>query len=191
MKRVFIIHGWAGSPEGGWLNWLKIELEKRGFEVTAPQMPNAETPKIEEWVPFLSGLVGEPQAEDFFVGHSIGCQTIIRYLESIAPKKVGGAVFIAGWFTLKGLEGADEEKVASPWLIVPINFEKVKTTTRKFLAVLSDNDPYVPLGDAEIFRGKLGAEVIVQEKKGHFTGEGDTAELPVVLEKILKMAVEK
>jgi len=57
MKCVFMAHGWAGSPEGGWLEWLKIELEKRGFEVTASQMPNVETPKIGEWVPFLSGLV--------------------------------------------------------------------------------------------------------------------------------------
>ncbi len=104
---------------------------------------------------------------------------------------MGGAVFVAGWFTLKGLEGAGEEKVASPWLTVPINFEKVKTTTGKFLAVLSDNDPYVPLSDAEIFKEKLGAEVIVQEKKGHFTGDDGIFEMPIAIEKLLEIADKK
>jgi len=32
-KRVFLIHGWEGSPEEGWRPWLKKELEKRGFKV--------------------------------------------------------------------------------------------------------------------------------------------------------------
>jgi len=30
MKRVFIIHGWGGNPEEGWLPWLKKELEAKG-----------------------------------------------------------------------------------------------------------------------------------------------------------------
>jgi predicted alpha/beta hydrolase family esterase len=184
-KRVFLIHGWAGSPKGGWFDWLKIELEKKGFTVIAPQMPNAETPKIGEWVPFLSEVIKEPQEGDFFVGHSIGCQTIIRYLESISPKKVGGAVFVAGWFNLKGLEGPDEEKLASPWVVLPIDFEKVKATTNKFLALLSDNDPYVPLGDETIFEKKMGAKVIIEHNRGHFSGEDGSFEIPEVLKFIL------
>jgi uncharacterized protein len=184
-KRVFIIHGWAGTPEGGWLGWLKVELSQKGYEVIAPQMPNAETPKIDEWIPFLSELVGEPQKGDFFVGHSIGCQTIIRYLESIAPKKIAGAAYVAGWFTLKGLEGPDEEKLASPWVTLSIDFEKVKSTGGKFLAILSDNDPYVPLSDKEIFEKKMGAKIIVAHNKGHFAGEDGSAEIPEVLEFIL------
>jgi hypothetical protein len=31
MKRVFIIHGWAGGPMGGWIPWLKCELEAAEF----------------------------------------------------------------------------------------------------------------------------------------------------------------
>ncbi|MBW3018843.1 alpha/beta hydrolase, partial [Candidatus Woesearchaeota archaeon] len=58
MKRVFVIHGWDEHPEDGWLPWLKTRLEQKGFEVHIPQMPNTETPKIEEWVPFLAELVG-------------------------------------------------------------------------------------------------------------------------------------
>ena len=29
----------------------------------------------------------------YFVGHSIGCQAIMRYLESVDVKKIGGVLF--------------------------------------------------------------------------------------------------
>jgi len=31
VKRIFIIHGWGGSPDEPLLRWLKSELEKNGF----------------------------------------------------------------------------------------------------------------------------------------------------------------
>lgn len=71
MKRVFIVHGWAGFPEEGFFPWLKSELIKRGFSVFVPVMPNALAPKIEEWIPFLSEQVGKPDSETYFVGHRI------------------------------------------------------------------------------------------------------------------------
>ncbi|MDP3875283.1 MAG: alpha/beta hydrolase, partial [bacterium] len=67
MKRVFIVHGWDGHPEEGWFPWLKEELEKKGFEVSVPVMPNPAEPKIETWIPFLSQLVGTPDVNTFFV----------------------------------------------------------------------------------------------------------------------------
>ncbi len=104
MKRVFIIHGWDGYPEEGWFPWLKKELEKNGFEVFVPAMPNPSEPKIEEWIPFLENIIDEPDEDTYLVGHSIGCQTIFRYLEQLENKKIGGAVCVAGWFILSEKE---------------------------------------------------------------------------------------
>jgi esterase/lipase len=47
-KRVFLIHGWEGYPEEGWRPWLKNELEKIGFTVFVPSMPNTKHPKMNE-----------------------------------------------------------------------------------------------------------------------------------------------
>src|SRR3989344_1064272 len=106
MKRVIIVHGWSGSPNDNWLPWLKTELEKLGHEVLVPEMPNADEPVIEAWVAKVSEVVDTPTNNTYFVGHSIGNQAILRYLETIkAP--VGGAVFVAGWFDLKNMETAD------------------------------------------------------------------------------------
>ncbi len=101
-KRVFIIHGWDGYPEEGWFPWLKKELDKRGFIVQIPAMPDTSEPKIEVWIPFLSKLVGQADENTFFVGHSIGCQAIIRYLQTLPDGiKIGGAVFVAGWYSVR------------------------------------------------------------------------------------------
>lgn len=188
-KRVFIIHGWDGNPNEAWLKWLREELEKRNFEVISPQLPNADKPEIKEWVLFLSDLVGEPNEQDFFVGHSIGCQTIMRYLEKIYPKKIKGAVFVAGWFDLSGLETNKEKEIAEPWLKTPIDFEKIKRTTSDFIAIFSDNDPFVELDkNKRIFEEKLGASVVLEKNKGHFTEDDGVTKLPSVMQSIEKLA---
>jgi uncharacterized protein len=185
-KRVFIIHRWSGSPAADWYPWLKVELEKRGFEVHVPEMPDADHPKIETWVPFLAKQIGKLDEDTFLVGHSVGCQTILRFLES-AKEKVGGCVFVGGWLPLKNLT-ADEKSVAKPWLETPINFEKVRKATKNSTAIFSDNDPYVPLNNMKLFEQNLGAKIVLESKKGHFTDEEGVKELPVVMNELLKLA---
>lgn len=50
MKRVFIVHGWGGNSNEGWLVWLKNQLLGEGFEVVVPDMPDTDNPKIGAWV---------------------------------------------------------------------------------------------------------------------------------------------
>lgn len=72
MKRIFMVHGWDGFPENHWFPWLKKELEKIGFKVTVPKMPDTSNPKINSWVSFLEKSVGAIDIDAFFIGHSIG-----------------------------------------------------------------------------------------------------------------------
>jgi len=189
-RRVFMIHGWSGCPDEGWMKWLRKELEKKGFEVYSLAMPNTDEPRINEWVGFLKEKVGEPDKNTYFVGHSVGCQTVLRYLEKLPENiKVGGALFIAGWFNLKPVAAEDSEdaEIAKPWLETPIDCKKILTHTKKFTAIFSDNDPYVPIEDAEIFKEKLGAKTIIQHNKGHFCNEDGIIELPAALDELLKI----
>ncbi len=190
MKRVFIVHGWGGYPDEGWFPWLKKEMEARGFEVHVPSMPNPLTPTMEEWIPYLARAVGEPDLQTYFVGHSIGCPTIIHYLATL-PRgaRVGGVVFVAPWFMLKNLESEDEEKIAAPWLTTPVDFDKVKAATSRFKAIFSDDDPFVSYDDnAPIFQEKLGAEIVLERGKQHLNGEANVTELPSARDALLEMA---
>lgn len=96
-KRVIIVHGWDGYPEEGWFPWLKQQLKARGFEVIVPQLPNADEPHIERWVPALSEAVGTPDEQMYFVGHSMGCQAIVRYLAALPADTRGYRYLLGAW----------------------------------------------------------------------------------------------
>lgn len=186
-KRVFLIHGWEGYPEGSWRPWLKNELEKRGFTVFVPAMPDTANPTMEEWVPYLAKKVGNPDKNFYFVGHSLGCITILRYLEALGEdQKIGGVVLVAGFG--HDLEYEDYKGELSSFFQTPINWEKIKKHSNKFVAIHSDDDPYVPIKHKTLFKEKLGAKSIIMHKMKHFSGDDGINELPVALESVLKLA---
>ena len=139
MKRVIIVHGWDGYPEAGWFPWLKNELEKKGFEVLVPQLPQPKVPRIENWVPKLTETVGTPDENTYLVGHSMGCQTIARYLEALPEGvKIGGAVFIGGFFKrLTDINGEEEQEVVNHWLKTPLDLQKVKSHLLGSIAIFA------------------------------------------------------
>jgi hypothetical protein len=181
-NRVFIIHCWGGKPNTRWYPWLKAELRKRGFEVHVPAMPDTEHPELNAWVKCLKDVVGTPNENCYFVGHSVGCITILRYLETIKVK-VGGVVLVAG-FTAD--LGYDELK---SFFTRQIGWKKINSTCKKFVVINSDNDPYVSLHYGnEIFRDKLRASVIIEHNKGHFSIDNNVTELPSALKAVLKFS---
>lgn len=188
MKRVNIIHCWGGVPDYCWYPWLKKELEAKGFEVRVPAMPDTDFPKQKLWIPKMHEVIGDPSEDLILVGHSIGCISILRYLETLKEgQKIGGAVFVAGFTDDLGF---DEIK---NYFETPIDFEKVKSHCAKFVAIHSDNDSYVPLQQADILNEKLGADVIIKHEMGHFSGSVDDekscTELPDALEAVLKLSI--
>ena len=66
----------------------------------------------------------------------------------------------------------------------PIEWEKIKKHCSSFIAINSDNDQYVPLKEADVFREKLGAKVIIEHDKGHMGKSDKVAELPSMLEAV-------
>jgi len=182
MKRIFIVHRWSGGANDDWRPWLKSELENLGYQVFNLTMPDTHTPVIEKWVSHLAKEVGTPDEETFFVGHSIGCQAILRYLETV-DKKVGGAFFVAGWFDLANMEDEEVKEIARPWIETKIDLEKVKKNLSKSFLFISDNDPYDCFELNKEKFSELGSEIIILHNAGHITEEDDFKELSILLEK--------
>lgn len=188
MKRAIIVHCWGGYPEYCWYPWAKKELEAKGFSVEVPAFPETDAPKQAQWVPFLQERIGEPDDELFLIGHSVGCITILRYLETLGGnERAGGVVLVAG-FT----DDLHFEELKN-YFETPIDFAKIRARSRNgFVAIHSDNDPYVDLKFADVFKKELGAEVIVKHAMGHFSGpvdkEESCTELPDVVHAIEKLA---
>ena len=118
----------------------------------------------------------------------------MRYLESLpTDAKIGGAVFLAGWVHLtdEAYETEEDKEIAKLWLETPLNWAKIKSHTNRFIGIFSDNDPLVPISDAKIFEGSLGAKIITEHEKEHFSRSSGIKELPSALEAMLEIAGEK
>ena len=192
-KKVYIIHGWDGSPNEPMLQWLKISLEEKSYEVFVPEMPEPAVPKIESWVGKLKEEV-LPDKETILVGHSVGCQAVLRYLETLGEEiKIAGLVLIAPWMELNRQtieeEGQEGIEIAKPWMETPIDFKKVKSRVGKVIAIFSDNDPFVPLNQKGLFEKELGAEIVVENGKGHFTVSDGIDRLLSALEAVIEMGL--
>ncbi|MEK7101543.1 MAG: alpha/beta hydrolase [Patescibacteria group bacterium] len=190
MKRVYVVHGWGSSPNEPCISWIREQLEKKGYTAEALIMPNTDTPVIKEWVEKLREVVQNPDRSTYFIGHSIGGQAIMRFLAGLpGGSKIGGVVFLASWFVLKALEDEEAEKIAKPWVDTPIDFESLKQKTSHYVLILSDDDPWVPVDTTKKqFEKNVGAKVIIEHHKGHFTEEDGITEVPMVIKEVEKMA---
>lgn len=166
--KVYIIHGWEGHPNNCWFPWLKKELEKLGYEVIIPQMPNPEIPIMKDWIKKLQSLI-KLDKDTILIGHSIGCQTILRYLETI-DIKIKACYFVAGWLTLDLHLDTEEAKiVAKPWLETPIDFKKIKSNCKSFTTFLSTNDKWVNCKENKLlFEKNINSKVIIEKDKDHY-----------------------
>ena len=78
----------------------------------------------------------------------------------------------------------EEEKViAKPWIETPIDYAKVKVNLTSSVAILSDNDPYVPYEETKRnFEIRLGSEVVTIPGAGHITSGDGFGPFPQLVE---------
>lgn len=176
-----MVHGWGGHPGEHWAPWVRKQLEALGYEVLEPAMPDTDAPNIDAWEVTLAETVGRLDSDTYFIGHSVGCQAILRYLARQEGARVGGCVFVAGWFKLAHLEPV-EVPIAEPWLAADIDFKKILATTNNFIVINSSNDDYNFVEEnKKMFKESLGAQVTILPNKGHFTTADGVTTLPEVV----------
>lgn len=169
MKRILVVPRWSGTQESDWYPWLRGHVE---IEVS-PLRPTPDAPEIEPSVAELRSRLQEPR-ETLFVGHSVGCQVVLRTLAALG-RPADGVLLVAGWWTVD--EPWDSIR---PWIDTPVETERIIADRMRVL--LSDNDPFT--ADYEttrrLFERRVGATVEIHPGAKHFNG----AEEPAVLEAI-------
>lgn len=179
MKNAIILHGTGDSPDDFWFPYLKGELEKRGYEVWLPSLPNPKFPNRSDWIPFLLKN-GKFTEETIIVGHSAGAQIILSLLEDL-DVKIRQAILVSGY--AKALrKDMDSEKNVDEY-----NWEAIRPKARQFIFINSDNDPWT-CDDKQgriMFDNLGGMQIILHEgHMGSTTHKQPYKEFPLLLKLI-------
>lgn len=177
MKTALILHGIEGYAGIHWQQWLHNELEKRGYQVLMPTLPNAIKPDRDEWLKSAKDLVIDVDFSKLvLVGHSLGVVTLLDLVES-ENKKVKSLVSVAGF-------GRDYGSDMNDYFLKvrEINFEKVSGLIGNAHVVYGDNDPYVPQDELRELADTLGVAPIVVKKGGHLNTDAGFVKFPLLLE---------
>lgn len=189
MKNVLILHGDGNNHTGNWFPWLNQELEKRGYSVWIPDLPDSDTPDKEKWISTIfSNKNWQFNEESIIVGHSAGATCILRILEKL-PEGIciRKALLVAGVAML----GTKPEYFPYKESMVKGEFlwDKIKKACKQFYYICSDNDPYeCGVDQSTIFQTHIGGEIMLRQGEGHFNLEKGPQykKFPELLEMILE-----
>jgi predicted alpha/beta hydrolase family esterase len=166
MKNALILHGTDATSKDNWFPWLKSELEKDGWKVWVPNLPKANQPNIERYNKYLFSqkeftLIND---ETVMIGHSSGAVAILGLLQSLPDDLIIKRIVLVGAF--KNDLGWNS---LSELFEKPLDFAKIKKHVKEITLIHSNNDPYIPVEQAEYLAEKLDGELIILEGQKHFS----------------------
>jgi uncharacterized protein len=190
IKQAFIIHGSNGSPEGHWLGWLAGELKRSGYMVIAPQFPIGKQKQfLKKWLatlePFKEALNGA-----IIIGHSLGVPFILNVL-SLWDVKLEAAFLVSGFTGCLAPEVKATEYNIDDFSCRPFDWNLIRSRSKQFEVFHSDNDPYIPLKNAEEYAEKLGTIPFIIKGGAHITIDEGFSEFPFLLQRILILGGQK
>jgi predicted alpha/beta hydrolase family esterase len=183
MKNAIILHGTGCNPNSFWQPGIKKHLEKKGYSVWVPQLPEADEPDLKKWLPVVleSGVFNE---ETVIIGHSAGGPLVLSVLENIKVR-IQKAILVAGYARPKGAK-----KESEPILQEKYDWNKIKGNVIDLIFINSDNDPWGCNHEEGLYMWKrLGGTLVLREGEGHMGS--DSFKQPYtkfpLLEKILDL----
>lgn len=168
MKNALILHGTDFDKTlkqrfNNWFPWLKTELEKLGYKVWVPELPEAWHPDLKRYWNFLKDF--NFNNETILIGHSSGASMVFGLLHKLPPeKKIKLAISVAGFYKDEGWNctGLFSEKY---------DWKKIKKQAKKIYLIWSPNDPYISKEQTDYFIKKLGIQPTIILNKKHFSVE--------------------
>jgi uncharacterized protein len=179
MKRAVILHGTDGSPEFIWMPWLKTELEKKGYEVFAPLLPENHTPNRNIYNDFLLKS-GWDFTDNIIIGHSSGAVSVLNLLMDERCPTIKAGILVGVWAHMDGTE-LDREQFKDLFSEGGFDFDTIRVKARKLLYLHGDNDPFCPLDQAQWLADQTGSEIEIIPN-GYHLGKSHSPEFAELLE---------
>ncbi len=183
MKKVYLIHGFEGSPNGGWRPYLMGELEKLDIYSCALPMPTPDKPIMSEWLSEIKHYIDRDiNDEVYLVGHSLGGTAVLRYLEQFNSPNIKGVIIVSAPCTRTEIN-----KRIWNFLETDFDWDLIKSRLNKIIIIHGDDDPLVPISDAEKTSRELNSELIIIPNGKHLNGSAGFIKLPEALSAVLKI----
>ena len=180
---VYIIHGYTSSSESEWFPWLKRKLTDIGINVTAFDMPNPNSPIAAEWDEHLDKKIKIRDKNTYFIGHSLGCITLLRYLQKQPiDTKIGGVILASGF-----IEPLPNYPILDSFIKSDLDMEMLTKMVQNRCVVSAPNDTIVPYKYSCELARRFDAKLITVENGGHFIGQDGFFEFPQVYDELCKM----
>lgn len=189
---ALILHGWEGKAESNWFMSTKKSLEEIGYEVIVPNLPNPNTPNLNEQLTYLAQFKTRLTDQSVIIGHSLGGQLAAKFIETL-DNKINTLILVAptypGVADDMGITDRilnENEKAFIPYTQQGVDFEKVSQNTRFQHLHISQNDPYIALNAVkEYYRNIPELRVTTYENKGHFNEDSGVTRLPEIIDGIM------
>lgn len=172
-KQIYVIHGYGASIEDHWFQYVKKNLQNKNTTVTLIHLPNSDQPDFMKWQGALSRQISSIDNNTLFIAHSLGCLTVLNFLEHNKIKSVGGLVCVSGFIDcLPSLPELDEYIGHSKKCFLVVNNIGIKHM------YISDNDSYVPSEFSINLAKQLGFTYTIIPNSGHFLAKDGYCEFP-------------
>lgn len=159
MKNAIIFHGTSCSPNMFWYPYVKGELEKKGYQVWVPHLPQPDKPDLSIWLPYALKN-GKFTKDTVIIGHSAGTALTLGLLENIKTT-VKQVILVAGFCS--NITGSDGKILKDSY-----DWKKINSSSRDFIFINSDDDPWGINDESgrELFN-HLGGTQIILHGQGH------------------------
>jgi predicted alpha/beta hydrolase family esterase len=153
-------NGCNNIRQSNWYGELYNILSEKAIPCICQDFPDPLHARRERWVPFMRSLAEKHSSTDggaasnvILVGHSSGAQAALRYAEQY---KLRGVVLVSATYSDLG----DAHERASGYYPQGesnlYQFDKMKSNCKNWIQFHSDDDPFIPLFEAEKIRDGLG-----------------------------------
>lgn len=189
MKTALILHWWWWNSDENWLPWLKDKIQFKVDEVFVPNLPNTNSPVLEEQEEYIDIYASDFNDEWYIISHSLWCQLAMKFIDENDIKN-SITILVAPsypWLSSELWKDIldDNYDILEKYYDMEINFDKINKLWNKFIVFLSDNDPYINMENAKKYYSQLGnIEFKEFKNKGHFNQAAWILELEEILDYI-------
>ena len=173
--KTLILHGWGGSDAPHWQAELAGELAKNYGTVSFPLLDNCHFPSKNRWVKQVKNIL------EAFKPDTVVCHSLATTL----------------WFWLCQEELSTIERL---FLVSPPSLSTKETTIKTFFPcklpsniyanevhlIVSDNDPWVTVNEAQNIAQALSASCTVIKDAGHINADSGHGKWKQIEEMVLK-----